>query len=129
MSHQVHRVCPQCGGNVALDARYCPHCGVDTRAGLPVERSSLPAQLGRAALPVAAGLAGFVLRVGWHLLRRRLVHLGGRAGSRPLAPSSSTPPTRRGRRVLRIRSWWAVGDANGVWRQGREEHIIEFDEE
>ncbi len=128
MSHQVHRVCPRCGGNVALEARYCPHCGVDTRAGLPVERDALPARLGRAALPVAAGLAGFVLRMGWHLLRRRLVRLGPRADSRSQGPTP-TSPARRGRRVLRIRSWWAVGDANGLWRQGREEHIIEIEEE
>ncbi len=127
MSHQVHRVCPQCGGNVALDARYCPHCGVDTRAGLPMERSALPAHLGRAALPVAAGLAGFVLRAGWHLLRRRLFRLGEQAGSPSRGPVP-TPLARQGRRVLRIRTWWAVGDANGLWRQGRTEHIIELEE-
>ncbi len=135
---QVHRICPQCGNNVRLEDRFCPHCGFDTRQELPATRSNVPATLGRAALPVAAGLAGLVVRVGWRLLRGYLANPGKSAP----APSHSTALTRknasqpaplerprRPRRTIRIRSTWAIGDANGIWRQGSQEHIIEIEDE
>jgi hypothetical protein len=30
--------------------------------------------------------------------------------------------------VIRIRSSWAVGDANGVWRKGTSDQTIEIDD-
>lgn len=129
----IHRVCPRCGASVALENRHCNQCGYDTSAGLPVERRTLlPAQVTRAALPVMAGIAGIALRAGWRLLRRRLVAL-----TEQPTPPQETPPAEhlpaplapsRPRRTIRIRSRWAIGDANGIWRQGAEEHIIEIDD-
>ncbi len=127
---QVNRICSQCGGSVALQARYCGECGYDTSRGLPVQRNLLPATVSKAALPVVVGLAGFVLRTGWKLLQAQLTQMANR-------PQASHLPTRsvdgnvaahRSHRTIHIRSWWAVGDANGVWRKGHEEHTIEIDE-
>lgn len=125
---QVHRICPHCGGNVPLEARHCPTCGADTWAGPPATRSGLPAQVGRAALPLVAGLTGLALRFGWRLLQARLARLNP-LETRARAARPPAPRPARGRRVLRIRSSWAIGDANGIWRQGHEEHIIEIDDE
>ena len=131
--NDVSRVCSQCGGKVALEVRFCGRCGYDTSAGLPVEQRKLPAQLATAAVPVVAGLASWALRAGWKLLQSRLEE----AAQNPPAPQQREPPPRqrsqpstgeRPRRTVRIRSPWAVGDANGVWRQGTQEHIIDFDE-
>ena len=65
---EINRICPQCGGSVALQTRYCGECGYDTSTGLPVRQSNLPVKVGKAALPVVAGLAGLALRSGWKLL-------------------------------------------------------------
>jgi hypothetical protein len=46
----------------------------------------------------------------------------------PNRPSEATAIQRRPRRTIRIRSSWAVGDANGVWKKGASEHIIELDD-
>ena len=131
----VSRVCSQCGGKVALDSRFCGGCGYDTAGGLPVEQRKLPVQLAAAALPVAAGLASWAVRAGWKLLRARLEDM---AQNPPVVVEPARPAKRRtapvqkqsGRpkRTVRIRSTWAVGDGNGVWRQGTEEHIIDFEE-
>jgi len=132
----VFRVCSQCGGKVTLDSRFCGRCGNDTTAGHPVEQRNLPAQIATAALPVAAGLAGWAMRAGWKLLRARLDEM---AKNPPVVAAQRPAPTRRraesvqkesGRpkRTIRIRSTWAVGDAKGVWRQGAEEHIIDIEE-
>jgi hypothetical protein len=43
-------------------------------------------------------------------------------------PVPSAAPPARPRTTIRIRSSWAVGDANGVWRQGVSDHTIEIDE-
>ncbi len=136
---QVHRICPQCGSNVRLEDRFCPQCGFDTRQDLPVARSNVPATLGRAALPVAAGLAGLAVRMGWKLLRGYLASAGrsqtvsvpsSTALARKPAPPQALPDRpRRPRRTIRIRSTWAIGDANGVWQQGAQEHIIEIEDD
>lgn len=131
----VSRVCSQCGGKVALDSRFCGHCGYDTSAGLPVQQRNLPAQIATAALPVAAGLAGWAVRAGWKLLRARLEEMAQNPPA--VVPPRQQPATRaaappqessRPRRTIRIRSTWAVGDGKGVWRQGAEEHIIDIEE-
>ncbi|RLT35967.1 MAG: zinc ribbon domain-containing protein [Chloroflexi bacterium] len=133
----VSRVCSQCGGKVALDSRFCGNCGYDTTAGLPVvTQRNLPAQIATVALPVAAGLASWAVRAGWKLLRARLEDMAKNppavVAQRPAPAARRTVPVQqaseRPKRTIRIRSTWAVGDGKGVWRQGAEEHIIEFDE-
>ncbi|MEZ4635831.1 MAG: hypothetical protein R2856_12870 [Caldilineaceae bacterium] len=130
---EVSRICSQCGGSVALNARYCSHCGYDTSSGLPVQRTSLPLQVGKAALPVVAGLAGLALRSGWRFLQNQLAQTAASAlnnQSRPTRPPvvKNQEPADRPRRTIRIQSSWVVGDGQGRWRQGQEEHIIEFDD-
>ena len=146
--NNIQRICEKCGEGGALDARYCPHCGYDSQgiggAALPAPRLQLPVALGKAALPLLAGAASLALRAGWKLLQRRLAnttpeqaanaftHFVQRATppapTQPLAPRQETPVQRRPRRTIHIRSNWAVGDVNGVWRQGSSEHTIEIDE-
>lgn len=133
----VYRICPECAGSVELDARFCPHCGHDTRAGLPVQRTSLPATVSRAALPVVAGLAGLAIRAGWRLFQNYLKKVGKSEAplmvppnkqdiQRPSAEAMQT--NRTPRRTIRIRSSWSIGDATGRWQHGTEEHIIEIDD-
>ena len=122
---EVFRVCPNCGQDVAMTARHCGACGYNTQGGYPLEsRNNLPAMVAKVGLPVAAGLAGLALRAGLQLLRKQLPTLASNALSR------NAPQPRRGRgsRFIHIRSKWAVGDKNGVWRSGEEEHIIEVDD-
>lgn len=126
---EVFRVCPNCGQDVAVTARHCGECGYNTQGGYPLEgRNNLPAVVAKVGLPVAAGLAGLALRAGLQLLQKQLPALAANALNR----SASRPPAqpRRGRdsRVIHIRSKWAVGDQNGVWRSGEEEHTIEIDD-
>ncbi len=133
---EVSRVCPQCSAKVALDSQYCGRCGHDTSSGLAVEQRNLPAQLATAALPVAAGLAGWAVRAGWKLLRARLEEMAQnppaavapRAAKRTQQPAPVAAENGRSKRTIRIRSTWAVGDGKGVWRQGAEEHIIDVEE-
>lgn len=137
----IQRICEQCGESGPLEARYCPHCGHDSQgyhAALPVPRKQLPIALSKAALPILAGAASLVLRAAWKLVQQRLAtttpeeaaqalsHLTRRS-STPSQPVAQ-PTTRRPRRTIHIRSNWAVGDANGVWRQGSSEQTIEIDE-
>ncbi|MCL4830912.1 MAG: hypothetical protein KJZ86_00690 [Caldilineaceae bacterium] len=132
----VSRVCSQCGGKVAIDSRFCGRCGYDTSAGLPVAQRNLPAQIATAALPVAAGLAGWAVRAGWKLLRARLEDMAQNpsavAPKRPSQPMPRTVPAEqplpRPKRTIRIRSTWAVDDGRGIWRQGTEEHIIDVED-
>ncbi len=138
----VQRVCAQCGKANPLAARYCAACGYDFEAALPAPRTSLPVLVGRAALPVLAGAASLALRAGWKLLQQRWAQANTPAvpdAARPVQPPAQTASqvpavrretlaARRPRRVIHIRSSWAVGDANGVWRQGHSEHTIEFDD-
>jgi hypothetical protein len=135
---EIQRLCVQCGTANALDARYCAHCGYDTQSALPVPRPSLPAVVGAAALPVLVGAASFALRMGWRLVQSRAAQQAARKAVQVVAPQPAptalapkvealpAPPTRR--TTIRIRSTWAMGDANGVWRQGVSEHTIEIDE-
>lgn len=129
----VYRICPACGKNSPMEAQHCPHCGNDISAGVPMKQNSqLPAALGKAALPVLATAGTLALRMMWKLVRQQLFS--------PMPPSAapsdrSTPqrvqsetPARRGGRSIRIRTAWAVGDANGIQRQGYSDQQIDFDE-
>jgi hypothetical protein len=135
---EIQRICVQCGQTNPLDARFCARCGYDTQGALPAQRASLPAVVGRAALPVLVGAASLAVRAGWRLLQSRLAQPAPRAEVQlpatqqdqaiPLPSRSEMSTARPARRSIRIRSTWAMGDANGVWRQGSSEHIIEIDE-
>lgn len=155
---EVRRICAHCGEAVALDGRYCAHCGYDFETSLPAQNTNLPVALGRAALPMLVGAAGLALRAGWKLAQsqwakdtarnfveaafNRATRVADRTAQHPptspqaQAPSPA-PPTatqtntvemNRRSRTIRIRSTWAVGDANGIWRQGTSDQTIEIDE-
>ena len=130
----VYRMCPDCSESMALDTRHCPACGYDTQAGLPMPSPSLPTTIGKAALPVLVGAASFAIRAGWKLLQNRLdVATTSNTSTVANAPERNVQPAppnnvERRRRTVRIRSMWAVGDANGVWRRGESNHTIEFDD-
>jgi len=131
MNH-VQRICPQCSGNTPVDARYCPHCGTDTERELTVRQNNLPAAVGRAALPVLAGIATLALRTAWRLLNERitaetLTTVASESKDKPVV-RQETAPAKRPRQTIRIRSAWAIGDANGRWSQGTSEHTIEIDD-
>jgi len=91
--------------------------------------------IGKAALPILAGAASLALHAGWKLLQQRLLTTATQ--SAPLQtttakairsrPQAITPQS-RARRTIHIRSSWTVGDANGNWRQGSSEHMIEFED-
>ena len=139
---EIQRICAQCGKSGALEMRYCPHCGFDAQAGLPVPTTNLPVAIGKAALPILAGVAGLALRAGWKLLHSRLAQVTAQKVvdrvirmPRPTQPTAIQPTlpateitARRPRRTIHIRSSWAMGDANGLWRQGTSEQTIEIDE-
>ncbi len=130
----VQRICEQCGEGGPLEARYCPHCGNDNQATLPTPTRNLPMVIGKAALPLLAGAASLALRAGWKFLQHRLATAATTAPL-PLAQTTPAPPaqqpagpTTRPRRTVRIRSTWAVGDANGVWQQGTSDQTIEIED-
>lgn len=130
---EITRICAQCGKSSALEAQFCPHCGYDMQTGLPAPQGNqLPMVIGKAALPILAGVASLAVRAGWKLLKDRLSQAATqpvRAATQPPAPRpTDTPAPRQARRTIRIRSAWAVGDASGVWRRGSSEHTIEIDE-
>jgi hypothetical protein len=137
---EVKRICPQCGEPGPLAARYCPHCGNDSQAALPAPQSTLPLALGKAALPILVGAASLALRAGWKLLQSQMAArvtetLTGkaidslRAHRSPQAPLRTEQPLQnKARHTIRIRSAWAVTDANGAQRSGMSEHHIEIDE-
>jgi hypothetical protein len=134
MMSEITRICAHCGKSSPLDAQFCPHCGYDIQGGLPASRASqLPLAIGKAALPVLAGVAGLIMRAGWKLLKERLHHTVTQAitptaqASQPPASQQASSP-RRTRRTIHIRSSWAVGDARGVWRQGSSEQTIEIED-
>ena len=137
--NEVHRICPNCGGNTPINARHCPACGQDTVSGqMPIQRQNLPVAVGKAMLPVAVSVAGFALRAGWKLLQSRMAQDAAKAAIQTVsqraqspAPRPQSPPVvadQSPKRTVRIRSTWAVGDGRGNWKQGQEEHVIEFDE-
>lgn len=126
---EVFRVCPNCGQDVAVTARHCGECGYDAQGGYPLEgRNNLPAVVAKVGLPVAAGLAGLALRAGLQLLQKQLPALAANALNRSAARPPAQPRRGRGSRFIHIRSKWAVGDRNGVWQSGEEEHTIEIDD-
>lgn len=133
---EVQRICSQCGEAGPLAARYCPHCGNDREAMLPIQRSNFPLVLGKAALPLLAGVASLALRAGWKLLQSRVASNvteraveSWRAARTPQPLARPTqPPVAKPRRTIRIRSAWAVTDGNGVRRSGVSEHQIDIDE-
>ena len=125
---QVKRICPECGQNAPVESRHCPHCGFDSQGTLPVPQNNLPAAIGKAALPVLAGVATLALRSAWRLLNERMAQ----QAIQPIEPQqpASRPeaqPQRRNGPTIRIRSAWAVGDGKGNWQQGTSEHTIDFD--
>jgi hypothetical protein len=147
----VFRVCPDCGEQYAMEARFCPSCGYDIRTGLPAQNQNLPVPLGKAALPVLAGVAGLALRAAWKLMQSKTAQDAARSAvqavlhaaqsappaetkSQAAPPVETQPPVvqpqvvRKSRRTIRIRTSWAVGDANGIWRHGTSDQTIEFDD-
>lgn len=118
-----------------------------------LEGMNLPIQLRKAALPILAGAAGLVVRAGWKLLQSKTARdvalsaansvVQSRVQSQlfkdgsavqqsttaqPAAPQAKSSPVRQQGRTIRIRSKWAVGDANGILRQGQSEHTIEIND-
>ncbi|MFN8444291.1 MAG: hypothetical protein U0175_26145 [Caldilineaceae bacterium] len=102
-------------------------------------QNNLPMVIGKAALPVLAGVASLALRAGWKLLRSRMaqdaIHVGASKAATSLvnaaknapAPTTKTDTVPKAKRTIRIRSTWAVGDANGIRQQGSSDHTIEID--
>lgn len=106
-------------------------------------QQNLPMVIGKAALPVLAGVASLALRAGWKLLRSRLaqeaaqnaIQVGASKAATSLvnaaknapAPATQSDPVPKVKRTIRIRSTWAVGDANGIRQQGSSDHTIEID--
>jgi hypothetical protein len=125
----IHRICPACGKDTPLEARHCPHCGRDTQSDLPVpQNSNLPVVVGKAALPVLAGIGALAVRMAWKLLQSRWAAPVSVETPTKITPVAPTQPAQQRRRTIRIRSSWAVGDSHGVVRQGSSEHIIEIDD-
>jgi hypothetical protein len=129
---EVNRICPACGKNSPMDAQHCPHCGVDTSAGVPMRQGALlPASVTRAALPVVVTAGTLAVRFLWKLIRQQLF-----SPAPPLAtstrnvpqPTQQEVPACRNGRSIRIRTAWAVGDVNGIQRQGYSDQQIDFDE-
>lgn len=128
---EITRICVQCGQSGPLEARYCPHCGYDSEASTPAVRTNqVPAAVMRAALPILAGAASLALRAGLRFLQSQLEQAATKSSPTTVAvrQQPQSPAPRRTRRVIHVRSAWAVGDANGVWRRGSSEHTIEIDE-
>jgi hypothetical protein len=149
----IRRICAQCGASVPLNARYCGNCGYDFQGELPVAQSSLPAVVGKAAVPFLLGAASLALRLGWKVLQSRWAQAAAEsavdaalkkvqsAKVQPVPKPASVQPApiqpaapaeqslaARARRTITIRSAWAVGDANGIWRQGFTEQRIDLDD-
>ena len=85
--------------------------------------------------PVLAGAASLALRAGWKLLQNRMAQATAQQAATQVINRTTTSPARRNespaprtKRTVRISSTWAVGDASGYWRQGKSEHVIEFDD-
>lgn len=126
---EISRICAQCNQPGPLDARYCPHCGYDATSGLPsVPRQyELPVAIGKAALPVLAGVASLVVRAAWKLMKSQTARHAAQHAVRSITRPAAVQPEPR-RRKIHIRSSWAVGDANGIWRKGSSEQTIEIEE-
>lgn len=127
---EITRICARCGQSGPLDARFCPHCGYDVDAELPTPAGrNLPVALGRAALPILAGVAGLAARAAWRFLQGRMEQaIAPTPQSQPPAVQPAPPAATRARRTIHIRTAWAVGDARGIWRQGQSDQTIEIEE-
>lgn len=129
---EVNRICPACGKNSPLEARYCPHCGHDASTGVPMTTgSNLPATITKAALPVLATAGTLALRMMWRMLRQQfLTPVSNVTATTNAVPqrTQSEQPVRRSGKSIRIRTAWAVGDANGIQRQGYSDQQIDYDE-
>jgi len=123
---ELSRICPQCGQSFPLEARHCSHCGYDMDTTLPAVQNTLPALVGKAAVPLLAGAASLALSMGWKLVQGMLTR-PARPANQPIqlrsAPSAPAP----GRMKIRITTAWAVSDSSGNWREGRSEQTIEID--
>ena len=129
----IYRVCPECGEQSQLEAKHCAHCGFNHEGGVPALQKNLPLVMGKAALPLLAGALSLAARAGWKLLQGRIEQSAPQARTprnhAPVATTSdadSAPLTPR--KVIHIRSSWAIGDAAGTWRRGSSEHTIEIHE-
>lgn len=126
---EIQRICPNCGESASLSGRYCPACGYDNQENFALleRHSSLPAAMGKAALPVLAGIATFAIRTGWRILNDRLtVQSTAQQPTRSEKFPSDAPQPTQSRRI-RIRSAWIIGDGRGNVQQGSSEHIIDLD--
>ncbi|MDI9548111.1 MAG: hypothetical protein QM346_11000 [Chloroflexota bacterium] len=111
-------------------------------------QSNLPAVIGKAAVPFLLGAASLALRLGWKVLQSRWAQAAAESAvdaalkkvqpaktrpapnPAPIQPAAPVeePLAARARRTITIRSAWAVGDANGIWRQGFTEQRIDLDD-
>lgn len=122
----LSRICPQCGKHFPLEARHCSHCGYDMDTTLPVAQNTLPALVGKAAAPLLVGAASLALSMGWKFLQGMLTR-PARPANLPLQLRDAPPAPAQRRVKIHITTAWAVGDANGNWREGRSEQTIEIE--
>ena len=122
----ITRICPQCGHGNDMDAQYCAQCGYDTQANLPVPQPrTLPAVIGKAAVPVLVGAASLAISAGWKLVQSMLTRP---APQPPIQVTRGEVAPARPRATIRIRTAWSMGDSSGRWQRGQSEHTIEIDE-
>jgi hypothetical protein len=111
-----------------MDTRYCAQCGYDREANLPATQgASLPAVIGKAAVPVLVGAASLALSAGLKLLQSALARP---AAQQPMEVKNAGKGevAKRGRMTVTIRTSWAVGDSSGRWQKGQSEQTIELGE-
>jgi ribosomal protein S27AE len=124
----VTRICPECGHGNAMDTRYCAQCGYDSQSNLPATQgASLPAVIGKAAIPVLVGAASLALSAGLKLLQNAL---NKPTPQQPIQVKSGQTGAvaKRSRMTITIRTSWAVGDSSGKWEKGQAEQTIELGE-
>lgn len=127
----VTRICPHCGFGNGMEDRYCAQCGGDTQGNLPATQgTSLPAVIGKAALPVLVGAASLALSAGWKLLQSALSKPTPQAPPQAAIQVKTPAPLapRLPRMTVTVRTSWAVGDSSGRWEKGQSEQTIEFGE-
>ncbi len=97
--------------------------------------SGLPMVVGKAAVPMLVTAGTLIARMVWKLVRERSLPAATAAlkvqpapAPQPLTRGEPQPIVARARRSIHIRSTWAVGDANGIWRQGMTEQQIDIEE-
>lgn len=142
--------CAHCGKSTSVNT---PQENSPQKTAHNFDGLNFPIQLRKAALPILAGAAGLVVRAGWKLLQSKTARdvalsaansvvqsrvqsqlfkdgsaIQQSTTTQPTAPQVKSSPVRRQGRTIRISSRWAVGDANGILRQGQSEHTIEIDD-